>query len=99
MLVSCPGCRNRHVIADHLGIFGTREGKDGKGYTIEDLAREKGMLVRRGRLGEDGDIEFWAESDMEMDDGAANNAAAEEQDGSPETIEIVEGQDGSVEKK
>jgi protein import protein ZIM17 len=53
-LISCPECRNRHVISDHLGIFG-----DKKGVTIEDIMREKGQLVKRGSLGEDGDIEFW----------------------------------------
>merc|ERR1712000_286003 len=53
-LISCPECRNRHVISDHLGIFG-----DKKGVTIEDIMKEKGQLVKRGSLGEDGDIEFW----------------------------------------
>ncbi|KOS16598.1 Uncharacterized protein ESCO_004684 [Escovopsis weberi] len=52
-LITCPGCRNRHVISDHLGIFGDRK------ITVEDLMREKGRLVKRGSLGEDGDIEFW----------------------------------------
>ena len=27
--------------------------------TIEDLMRQKGQLVKRGTLGENGDIEFW----------------------------------------
>jgi protein import protein ZIM17 len=52
-LITCPGCRNRHVISDHLDIFGDRK------LTIEDIMREKGQLVKRGSLGEDGDIEFW----------------------------------------
>lgn len=26
---------------------------------MEDLLRDKGMLVKRGTLGEDGDLEFW----------------------------------------
>lgn len=52
-LITCPGCRNRHVISDHLKIFGDRN------ITVEDLMREKGQLVKRGSLGEDGDIEFW----------------------------------------
>ncbi|ETS06228.1 zf-DNL-domain-containing protein, partial [Trichoderma reesei RUT C-30] len=54
-LITCPGCRNRHVISDHLNIFGDRK------ITVEDLMREKGQLVKRGSLGEDGDIEFWPE--------------------------------------
>ncbi|KAH7163111.1 DNL zinc finger-domain-containing protein [Dactylonectria estremocensis] len=52
-LITCPECRNRHVISDHLDIFGDRK------VTIEDIMREKGQLVKRGSLGEDGDIEFW----------------------------------------
>lgn len=54
VLITCPSCRNRHVISDHLGIF-TKGGK----VTVEDLLREKGRLVKRGTLGEDGDLEFW----------------------------------------
>ncbi|KAI1266878.1 hypothetical protein F5Y18DRAFT_351368 [Xylariaceae sp. FL1019] len=53
VLITCPECRNRHVISDHLNIFGDRH------LTVEDLMREKGQLVKRGTLGEDGDIEFW----------------------------------------
>lgn len=52
-LITCPDCRNRHVISDHLGIFGDKK------QTIEDIMREKGQLVKKGSLGEDGDIEFW----------------------------------------
>ncbi|PHH70678.1 hypothetical protein CDD82_6976 [Ophiocordyceps australis] len=62
-LITCPGCRNRHVISDHLGIFGKR------GVTVEELMREKGNLVKRGSLGEDGDIEFWP------DEGEAKDAS------------------------
>lgn len=29
--------------------------------------REKGQLVKRGSLGEDGDIEFWPEEVVEQD--------------------------------
>ncbi|KYK58561.1 DNL zinc finger protein [Drechmeria coniospora] len=63
-LITCPGCRNRHVISDHLNIFGDRK------ITVEDLMREKGNLVKRGSLGEDGDIEFWP------DDAAESSASA-----------------------
>ena len=61
-LITCPECRNRHVISDHLGIFTNR-----KGVTVEDIVREKGQLVKRGSLGEDGDIEFWPEEDQSKD--------------------------------
>lgn len=53
VLITCPSCRNRHVISDHMNIFGDRQ------ITIEDLMRERGQLVKRGTLGEDGDVEFW----------------------------------------
>ncbi|PKS06481.1 hypothetical protein jhhlp_007229 [Lomentospora prolificans] len=64
VLVSCPECRNRHVISDHLNIFGDRK------VTVEDLVRENGGIVRKGTLGVDGDIEFWAdETDAEGNSG------------------------------
>ena len=53
VLITCPQCHNRHIISDHLGIFGDRK------ITVEDLMRERGRLVKRGTLGEDGDVEFW----------------------------------------
>ncbi|KAH6691524.1 DNL zinc finger protein [Plectosphaerella plurivora] len=59
VLVTCPSCRNRHVISDHLNIFGDKK------VTIEDILREKGQLVKKGTLGEDGDIEFWVDEPAE----------------------------------
>ena len=53
ILIACPGCSNRHVISDHLRIFGD------KATTIEDILRDKGELIRKGTLGEEGDLEFW----------------------------------------
>lgn len=53
ILISCPECRNRHVISDHLKIFGQND------RTIEDVLKQRGQLVKRGTLGEDGDVEFW----------------------------------------
>ncbi|KZF22403.1 zf-DNL-domain-containing protein [Xylona heveae TC161] len=53
VLITCPSCKNRHVISDHLKIFSD------KPMTIEDLMREKGQLVKKGSLGTDGDVEFW----------------------------------------
>ncbi|KAK1071809.1 hypothetical protein LTR33_010371 [Friedmanniomyces endolithicus] len=55
-LVTCPECKGRHLISDHLKIFSD------KSITVEDLLREKGELLRKGRLGEDGDIEFYDEN-------------------------------------
>ena len=59
VLITCPDCKNRHLISDHLKIFVD------KSLTIEDLMREKGQLVKRGHLGGHGDVEFW-------DDGTSN---------------------------
>ncbi|RDW78042.1 hypothetical protein BP5796_05894 [Coleophoma crateriformis] len=58
VLVTCPECRNRHVISDHLNIFGDRN------LTIEDLMKEQGQIVKKGTLSEDGDVEFWADGSM-----------------------------------
>lgn len=68
VLITCPSCRNRHVISDHLNIFGNRS------LTVEDLMRERGRLVKRGTLGEDGDIEFW-------EDGSTTNRGERQSDG------------------
>lgn len=53
VLITCPECSNRHVISDHLKIFGDQP------FTIEDLMRQKGQLVKRGTLNGKGDLEFW----------------------------------------
>ena len=60
VLIACPSCKNRHVFADHLKIFAD------KSFTIEDLMREKGELVKRGTL--EGDLELW-------DDGTRSERA------------------------
>lgn len=51
VLITCPECKARHVISDHLKIFAD------KSFTIEDLMRQKGHIVRRGSL--EGDLEIW----------------------------------------
>ena len=51
VLITCPSCKNRHIIADHLKVLRDQS------ITIEDLMREKGQLVKRGTLG--GDLELW----------------------------------------
>ncbi|KAK1967846.1 DNL zinc finger protein [Colletotrichum sublineola] len=76
VLITCPSCRNRHVISDHLGIFGNRK------VTVEDLMREKGRLVKRGTLGEDGDIEFYPDEGVAGADADAPDAADAKKDGS-----------------
>ncbi|CAJ2501390.1 Uu.00g042430.m01.CDS01 [Anthostomella pinea] len=69
VLITCPSCRNRHIISDNLNIFGDRK------ITVEDIMREKGQLVKRGTLGEDGDVEFWEDGTVtERGTSAAGNA-------------------------
>ncbi|PVH99032.1 zf-DNL-domain-containing protein [Periconia macrospinosa] len=63
VLISCPGCKNRHLISDHMKIFSD------KNITIEDIMREKGDLVKRGTLAAEGDVEFW-------DDGTTTGRSA-----------------------
>ncbi|KAG0318333.1 hypothetical protein BGZ99_005734 [Dissophora globulifera] len=41
VIMQCDHCKNRHLIADHLGWFRTG------GVTVEDLVQEKGETVRR----------------------------------------------------
>ncbi|KAF8074594.1 DNL zinc finger-domain-containing protein [Lyophyllum atratum] len=57
VLVQCPGCKNRHLIADHLGWF-KEDTKEGKLPTVEDILRERGETVRRGRLDAGGVVEY-----------------------------------------
>jgi len=57
VLVQCPGCKNRHLIADHLGWF-KESTQDGKLRTIEDLWKAKGGKVQRGKLNVDGTVEY-----------------------------------------
>lgn len=51
VIIKCPSCQNMHVFADHMKIFSDNS------FTIEDLMREKGHLVKKGTL--EGDLEFW----------------------------------------
>ncbi|KAJ6485578.1 DNL zinc finger-domain-containing protein [Mycena sanguinolenta] len=57
VLVQCPGCHNRHLIADHIGWF-KESTEEGKLRTIEDLLRARGEKVTRGTLGKDGVVEY-----------------------------------------
>ncbi|TKA30468.1 hypothetical protein B0A50_02696 [Salinomyces thailandicus] len=58
-LITCPGCKSRHLISDHLKIFSD------KSITLEDILKEKGQYLQKGRLGEDGDVEFYDDKDSQ----------------------------------
>lgn len=74
VLIACPGCKNRHVISDHLKIFGD------KALTVEDILKSKGELVKKGTLGEDGDLEFWEDGSTTVRDHEALAKEAEERE-------------------
>ncbi|KAL1922234.1 uncharacterized protein VTP21DRAFT_9773 [Calcarisporiella thermophila] len=65
VLIQCPSCQNRHLIADHLGWF-----RDGS-TTIEDLMRERGENIRRHVA--DGTMEWVPE--VRRDEEEAEQAA------------------------
>ena len=53
VLITCPSCKNRHIVSDHLRIFSE------EGFSIEEAMRKSGELFRKGTLGPDGDVEIW----------------------------------------
>ncbi|KAK6910484.1 hypothetical protein I203_104516 [Kwoniella mangroviensis CBS 8507] len=57
VLVQCPECKARHLIADHIGWF-KESLEGGKLKTVEDLLRAKGEKIRKGRVNMEGDIEY-----------------------------------------
>ncbi|WVR07492.1 hypothetical protein IAU60_004534 [Kwoniella sp. DSM 27419] len=60
VLVQCPECKSRHLIADHIGWF-KESLEGGKLKTVEDLLAAKGEKIRKGRVNFDGDIEYEGE--------------------------------------
>jgi len=44
VLIECPGCASRHLIADHLGWF--EAGQKGHANTVEEMMKKKGEEVK-----------------------------------------------------
>ncbi|RPA85287.1 zf-DNL-domain-containing protein [Ascobolus immersus RN42] len=68
VLITCPGCKNRHVISDHLGIFMDKK------MTLEDILKEKGESFQKGVLNPNGDIEIWPDADPSESEIAEDSA-------------------------
>ncbi|KAK4229173.1 zf-DNL-domain-containing protein [Podospora fimiseda] len=86
VLIACPSCKNRHVISDHLKIFGDKK------ITIENLLKEKGQLVKKGILLSE-DLEFWddgTETVRGEDEGEVMRYKREE-DGTENHVDAVPG--------
>ncbi|KAL1960082.1 hypothetical protein VTO42DRAFT_254 [Malbranchea cinnamomea] len=63
VLIACPNCRNRHVISDHLKIFGD------KPVTLEEILAQKGQKVTKGAV--QGDLEWWDDASTEQSDSSS----------------------------
>lgn len=57
VLIQCPGCRSRHLIADNLKIFSDKD------VNVEDLLKARGEHVTRGTTA---DVEGQVEGDVEL---------------------------------
>ncbi|CAO1635767.1 unnamed protein product [Sympodiomycopsis kandeliae] len=91
VLVQCPGCKNRHLIADHLQWF-TEHPDEPK--TVEQMVAEKGGRVRTGRRmadveGEEGDqgetIEILSDSEADLLEQNVADQQQAESNGSPKS--------------
>ncbi|GAA94193.1 uncharacterized protein L969DRAFT_373044 [Mixia osmundae IAM 14324] len=66
VLIECPECHTRHLIADHLGWFSSEDlTNNGQTRTIEEILKAKGQTVTRGSVPEAGDIEILPGSTVE----------------------------------
>ncbi|EAU90071.2 hypothetical protein CC1G_08344 [Coprinopsis cinerea okayama7 len=64
VIVTCSGCKNRHLIADHLGWFKNLT-EEGTHVTIEKLAKLQGQQVTRGSVDVSGVLEYAGEAEAQ----------------------------------
>jgi protein import protein ZIM17 len=72
VLITCPGCRNRHLLSDHLDIFSA-----GGLVSLAEVMGKHGRLVKYGALGDDGKLEFWPDGGKMGDDGGVGISGAD----------------------
>ncbi|KAF9096705.1 hypothetical protein BGX29_003610 [Mortierella sp. GBA35] len=75
VIMQCDHCKNRHLIADHLGWFKNR------GVTVEDLVKERGetvqKLTRSYQLVKDGEMAPPSSSSSSLNADAGEGAETE----------------------
>lgn len=64
-VINCPKCKSQHLISDNLKIFSDTN------MTLEDIAKQHGQHLKKGRLGIDGDIEFYDDAATKVVEDAA----------------------------
>ncbi|KAF2213436.1 hypothetical protein CERZMDRAFT_111132 [Cercospora zeae-maydis SCOH1-5] len=74
-VINCPHCKVQHLISDHLKIFSDTK------MTMEDIAKQYGEKLKKGRLGVDGDVEFY--------DEVAEEAIAEDEQAKASRLDVV----------
>ena len=81
-VIQCPKCKSQHLISDHLKV-GAKYSRRIAGQadsekifsdtnlTMEDIAKQHGEKLRKGRLGADGTVEFYEDDATEkVNEGA-----------------------------
>ncbi|EEH19415.1 hypothetical protein PABG_01734 [Paracoccidioides brasiliensis Pb03] len=71
VLITCPECKNRHIISDHLNIF-----MDTKS-TLEDILWQQGQTLLKGKL--ERDIEWWEDGTVRAIEGEGPKEALRHQ--------------------
>ncbi|KAF9138206.1 hypothetical protein BGX30_009423 [Mortierella sp. GBA39] len=89
VIMRCDHCKNRHLIADHLGWF-----KNG-GVTVEDLVKERGETVQKLTKS----YQLVKDGEMASSAGTGVSAASEAGEGTREGTVHSTGIDGAVKGK